>query len=92
MKAQKQMASCFYNRGCRLAMQAVVVLPMVCCCVFLWLGEKNGNSEFVPAMQRLIGAPRQFADMSEDAFSLAEKVSLPRHSSARGCSRFSCVQ
>jgi hypothetical protein len=74
--AAKLASSCWYGCKCQLILQLMVVLPMISILVFVWVGEVKGNSNFVPSLQSVIASPRAFADLTQDAFSLGDKVAV----------------
>eukprot|EP01048_Picozoa_sp_COSAG05_P010445 COSAG05_NODE_920_length_6588_cov_5.627061_4_plen_970_part_00 len=66
--------SCWYGGCCRTLLQASVVLPLLLCFVFLWVGHAKGNTQFVPSVQQIIESPRGFAALADDAFVIADDV------------------
>ena len=66
--------SCWYGGCCRTLLQASVVLPLLLCFVFLWVGHAKGNTQFVPSVQKIIESPRGFAALADDAFVIADDV------------------
>ena len=67
-----------YKQKTKFCFRLFVVVPLSLMLFMLFIGNARGNAQFVDSVNALIDAPRGFASISNDAFSLGDHVlSLP---------------